>query len=354
MNRFARSWLSPLQNELAELRSLIQPDSIDAPTECSVLRVSRRAMATEFEIALPVMPSEFAIPAAQDALDCIDEIEQELTVYRDDSEVSELNRAAGIAMTTVEPRLFSLLQRCAQLTRLTEGAFDIATGALIQAWGFQRRQGRIPTVAERTIAMAATGMRFVALNEASRGVRFLRPQVSLNFGAIGKGDALDQAAIRLRDRWQIRSALLHGGASSVLALGTPPGHQGWVISIRHPWEPGQMLGEVVLKDQALGTSAATYQFFEHERKRYGHILDPRQGRPAEGIAQVSVVANDAATADALSTALYVLGVERAERFCRAHPHVGAIILPDQPGAMPLVLNLTRHDFRQAGVTSSTP
>ncbi|VTS04292.1 FAD:protein FMN transferase [Tuwongella immobilis] len=343
----------PFQNEWNELRAILSGEPTDRAVNCDLLRVSRRAMATQFEVALPVFPNEPGVAAASDALDIIDEIEQELTIYREDSDISAVNRIADRELVPVPDRVFGLLQRCAQLTRLTEGAFDIAAGALIRTWGFQHRQGRIPTVIERRDAMAATGMRFVRLDEPSRGVRFLRPGVMLNFGAIGKGFALDQAAKWLQGQWGIRSGMLHGGSSSILAFGGPPMQNGWWVRIRHPWEPERHLGEIRLTNQALGTSAATYQFFEHQRKRYGHILDPRQGRPAEGMAQVSVVAADAATADAISTALYVLGIDRAVQFCRSHPEIGAILLPDDPGATPIVFNISRHDFLPAGQTSST-
>ena len=310
----------------------------------TLVRVSRRAMATTFEIALPYGTPD-AVPAAEDALDLIDEIEDQLTVYRDTSEIVDVNGRAGDGPVVVERRLFDLLGYCATLTRDTAGAFDIATGAVIKAWGFYKREGRIPTSAELSRAMAATGMRHVVLDPTKQTVKFRRPGLELNFGAVGKGYALDRAAELLRAKWGIRSALLHGGGSSVYAMGSPPGRlRGWAVAVRHPHDDEKTLGTVWLADKALGTSAATFQYFEYNGRRYGHLLDPRTGRPAEGTASASAVAATAAEADALSTAFFVTGADAAAGYCEPRPGVGAVVLPDA-AEQPVVVGIsaTRYD-----------
>src|SRR5215213_8291523 len=138
-------------------------DEPAAVADVAVLRASRRAMATLFEVLLP-FGVPLAQPAAEAALDLIDELEDQLTVFRDHSEVSRLNAAAGDGPVQVESRLFDLIEFAAHLTRQTNGAFDIATGALIKAWGFYKRQGRVPTPAERAAALARTGTRFITLD----------------------------------------------------------------------------------------------------------------------------------------------------------------------------------------------
>ena len=240
--------------------------------------------------------------------------------------------------------LFDLLEYSAQLTRQTQGAFDIATGALTKAWGFYKREGRVPTPAERALAMSRTGTRFIALDRENRAVRYLRPGLEINLGGIGKGYALDRAAELLCREWQTDSALLHGGGSSVRVLGIPPGQdRGWPVRIKHPSDPDQHLGTVYLRDSALGTSAATFQHFEYNGRKLGHLLDPRTGWPAEGVEQVSVVARTAAEADALSTAFFVLGVEPTARFCRTRPDVGVVMLPTGQDR-PVTFNLTARTF----------
>ncbi len=302
-----------------------------AAEELTLVRVSRRAMATRFEVALP-LGTPFAVEAAEDALDLIDDLEAQLTVYRDDSEVSRLNAAAVEGPVAVEPRLFELLVRAAHITRETAGAFDAATGAVVKAWGFFRRDGRVPSPAERADSLARSGTRHVAFDPDAKTVKFRRRGLEFNLGGIGKGYALDRAAELLRDKWGVRSALLHGGGSSVYAIGTPPGDpRGWPVSLRHPWDDPATLGTVRLTDQGLGTSAATFQFFEYNGKKLGHLLDPRLGWPATGTASASAVAPTAADADAYSTAFFVLGQEASAAFCRSRPHLTAIVLPDGDG-----------------------
>jgi thiamine biosynthesis lipoprotein len=331
---------SSLQDELLKCWE----DEQLAPTDFSLLRASRAAMATLFEVVIP-----FGTPhggeAASAALDLVDELEDQLTVYREQSEICSLNRRAAFEDVAVESRLFDLLAFAGQLTRETQGAFDIATGALIKSWGFHKRQGRVPSVAERSEAMWCTGMRHVIVNSERRTIRYLRKGLEINLGAIGKGYALDRAAELLRKNWDIGSALIHGGASSVLAIGAPPGQPvGWTVSLRHPWNEGRSIGAVKLRDRALGTSAATYQHFEYNGRKLGHLLDPRKGWPAEGLQQVSAIAPTAAEADALSTAFFVMGLEATRDYCRMHPTIGAVILPEGENAAPVTLNLTPGAF----------
>jgi thiamine biosynthesis lipoprotein len=188
--------------------------------------------------------------------------------------------------------------------------------------------------------------------------------VEINLGSIGKGYAVDRAASILRQRG-IRSALLHGGHSSVYAIGnfTAPINfraptdfraptvregeisQSWPVGIRHPRNLDRRLATVWLRDRALGTSAATYQHLEYEGRRLGHILDPRTGWPAESLASASVLAPTAAEADALATAFFILGVDKARLYCENHPQVGAVLLPVGESAMPVVLGAAT-DFVQ--------
>lgn len=325
-------------------RDFLRPPSPEpvpfAVPDLTLVRVSRRAMATTFEIALP-LGTPHAVEAAEAALDLVDDVESELTVYRDDSAVSRLNATAAVAAVPVGESLFELLARSAVLSRETGGAFDVASGALVKAWGFFRREGRVPTPAERAAALANSGIRHVVLDSGTRSVKFLRRGLELNFGAIGKGYALDRAAALLVRDWGIRSALLHAGGSSVFALGTPPGDpRGWPISVRHPSEPDSTLATVRLCDEGFGTSAATFQFFEYNGKKLGHLLDPRIGWPASGTASASCVAPTAAEADARSTAFFVLGTAAAEEQCRTHPDLAAVLLTDTDAAEPVIIEST--------------
>jgi thiamine biosynthesis lipoprotein len=259
--------------------------------------------------------------------------------------VCRLNRLAPYQAVPVEAGLFDLLAKAQALTAQTEGAFDVAAGALIKAWGFFRGPRRVPSPSELEHVRERVGMRHVMLTPESRSVRFLRPGVEINLGAIGKGYALDRTAALLDEKGNVPAALLHGGYSSVYAKGSPPGDErGWQVGIRHPWDTERRLACVWLRDRALGNSAATFQYLEYNGRKLGHVLDPRRGWPAEGMASASVLAPTAAEADALSTAFFVGGVDLARRYCAAHPGIGAILQPEGPEEAPVVLGLEPYEY----------
>lgn len=295
------------------------------------MRFGRHAMACQFEALLPA-DQPLASDAVVDALDLIEALERQLTVYRDDSEISRLNREGHERPLPVEPRLFELLRFAEQLHRETDGAFDLTSGPLIKAWGFFRRAGRTPGDDELAAARARVGMRQVRLDADRRTVQLVGSGVELNLGAIGKGYAIDRAAQRLRSAGVARFAWT-AGQSSVLAAGDEfadrPG-QGWQVGVGHPLRPGASLGTLRLRDRALATSGSGVQFFRAGERRFGHILDPRSGWPAEGVLSATAVTPSAAWSDALSTALYVLGPERGAAYCQAHPEVAALwVLPGE-------------------------
>ncbi|OAI54936.1 hypothetical protein AYO44_14010 [Planctomycetaceae bacterium SCGC AG-212-F19] len=320
------------------------PARVDAP-DIRLLRFGRRAMAATFEVILSYAVAE-AMSLAEAGLDEIGRLEEQLTVFHDHSEVSRLNREAAHRPVVVEDRLFALFQRAAKLNSETEGAFDITTGALTtKAWGFYRRQGRVPTPEELAEARQRVGMQHVLLDSERRSVRYARPGLEINLGSIGKGYALDRAAALLRDHFGLNHALLHGGQSSVLAVGSEPGsNTGWHVGIRHPLQRDQRLAVVRVRDRGLATSGAIFQNLEYNGRKLGHILDPRTGWPVEGIASATAIAPTAAEADALSTAFFILGVERAREYCAGHPGTAAVLLPAGADARPVVIGLTRDEI----------
>ncbi|HEY8460298.1 MAG TPA: FAD:protein FMN transferase, partial [Blastocatellia bacterium] len=184
-------------------------------------------MACRFEVTLP-LEDQGGVSAASQALDEVDKLEDQLTIFRQSSEVSLINREAAAGPVRVEQSLFSLLLLCSELCRETGGAFDIASGPLSRCWGFLRRQGRIPELNEIEEAKALAGADKLLLDCESRTVRFARPGVEINLGSVGKGYALDRIAAMMRKR--VRSALLSSGSSSFLAIGSDV----WTVGVRHP------------------------------------------------------------------------------------------------------------------------
>jgi thiamine biosynthesis lipoprotein len=264
------------------------------------------------------------VPAARRALDRIDAIESRLTVFRESSVIAHLNRTAARRPVEIDKDIFELLAFCETLHVDTSGAFDVTSTPLSRCWGFLRRAGRLPDAPELEAARALVGMRHVRIDCAHQTVHFDREGVELNFGAVGKGWALDDVARTLRADG-VRNALLSAGRSSVRAIGG--NGEGWHVRLTSP-RVERPLAEVFLRDAALGTSGAGEQFFEIDGQRYGHVIDPRTGWPAEGALSVSVITASAAVADALSTAFFVGGQDLARAYCASHPHVLVVFTPD--------------------------
>ncbi|PYV13324.1 MAG: FAD:protein FMN transferase [Acidobacteria bacterium] len=294
------------------------------PAPAYYLKIGRTAMACRFEVFLRPEDREF-VPAAHRALAEVDRLEAQMSVYRDSSEVALLNRTAFVAPVEVEERLYGLLRLARQIGGETGGAFDITAGPLIRAWGFFERRGRVPEPEALERARALTGWDKLGFDDCKRAVRFSREGMEVNLASIGKGYALDRAAALLV-RQGLRNFLMHAGHSSIVAAGASHAGPGWEVSIRDPRDHQRSLGSVRLIDRAMSTSGVSEQSFAAGGRRYGHILDPRTGAPAPNAGLVSVVAPEAARAEALSTSFFVMAPEEVRRYCEAHPEVASIVV----------------------------
>ena len=311
---------------LEKVRGQIEiPDVRPVPVGGPTIRLSTRAMACDFSVIMnPGSPDH--VPQISTALDRVTQLEQQLSVYIPESEVSQLNRLAFEQPRDVESDLFGLLVESKKLYEATSHAFDPTAGALIALWRRCRASGRIPTQVEIDSCLEYVGMDKVELAADGLTAKFAHPSLEVNFGAIGKGYALDQADTILQQS-DLDSWLLHGGHSSLLGRGNHNQQGGWPVGIGNPLFTQQRLGTVLLCDAALGTSGSNIQHFHHQGKRYGHILDPRTGWPVDQLLSVTVVAPTAAEADALSTAFFVMGVEKTRECCDNLVGVGAILIP---------------------------
>ena len=285
----------------------------------ALLAVQRKVMNDDFEVIYSRQEFPQGTEAALDALDEVERIEQLLSVFRFDSLIHRVNLIAHEGPVWLEKELFDLIALCVRLADETNGAVDITSGALWKIWGFAKRQGRIPHTDELDQARELTGYQFLELDESAQTIRFKKQGIELNFGCVGKGFALDVAAEKLRQHG-VHRYLFRGGLSSVLATGSD-----WRIGIADPLRPGHRLRELVLHDVAVSTSGSQKQSFRHGGRRYSHLIDPRSGLPAEGVYTTTVLASTAAFAELLSTALFVLGPEKAAEFCLQHSDISVIM-----------------------------
>jgi thiamine biosynthesis lipoprotein len=332
-------WLSSMapesDDEKQADRILTSPPAPDPPPPDPVHPlVQRRSMGSLFEIYLSGTDREALIAAGEEALNEVERQERQLSHYRDDSDVSRLNMHARQQWVRLEPKLYDLLKRCCRLSHETGGAFDITSGPLVKAWGFFRGEGNIPSDEQAETALAAVGSDKILFDDEDHLVYFAAPNLEINLGAVGKGVAVDEAARTLRF-FGVENAVIHGGHSTIYAMGDAPpgdtntdGHEGWPFEIKDPRDRETVLETVRLHDEAISTSGNYEQFFEVGGVRYTHILDPRTGRPVQGMISVSVISPSAEESDALSTAFFVLGRKATQETCKARPNIRVIMVED--------------------------
>jgi thiamine biosynthesis lipoprotein len=311
-------------------------------------------MGCQFEIFLPAGEYPQALEAVLEAFGLAEELEQKLSIFLPESEISRINRRAHEEWVPTSEPVFALLQECTRISEQTEGAFDITASPLWRLWGFARKERVFPSQREISSALQSVGYKKVCLDPDSRSVRFAASGMELNLGAIGKGYALDRMGQLLRQKG-IEIFLLTAGYSSVLASSAnfthkSPDDEGlrprepagktftsgiggssgtnrpwlWEVGIRDPLRPGRRVAVIKINEGALGTSGSAHQFFRHEGRRFSHVIDPRTGCPVEKILSVTVRAQTAGIADALSTAFYILGPDWAQDFCRKYSEVSAL------------------------------
>lgn len=303
---------------------------------------SHDAMGTTFTVVAYGKDSAYLSEVVREVFEEMDRLDAQMSNYRPQSELSEINRQAAKHAVIVEPRLFGLIRDSLRLSDETGGAFDVTVGPLLKAWGFFRGQGRVPSGSELAEVMKSVGYRHAKLDPERREIRFDSPGVELDLGAIAKGYALDRAAEILRAN-DITRTLVSCGTSSFEALDSPPGERGWKISIRDPYDKRKAADVVLLRNFSLSVSGNYEKFFTLDGKTYSHIFDPITGRPVENMLSTAVLAPLGETTDALSTSFYVLGAQRSRALLEHHSNVAVIFY--MPGN-------SRGDYRR--VVSRSP
>jgi FAD:protein FMN transferase len=302
----------------------------------SPVTVACHAMATRFEIVLHGDNPASLRAAGEEALRLVEELEAQLSLFRPGSEIARLNARAAREPVRVTPDLIALLQQAQKLHEESGGAFDITIAPLVRCWGFMGGGGRLPRPEEVAEARAKVGMRLVQLNPDDFTVQFAREGVMLDLGAIGKGCAVERAAEVLREAG-VTSALLHGGTSTVQAIGQPPGEECWKIAIETPSPaadaPPTLLATLPLRDEAMSVSGVRESSFQAGGRTYGHIIDPRTGEPALGTVLAVVVLPSATETDALSTALLTLGSAGHERIASLRPGMRTLVVSESGGQL---------------------
>lgn len=256
------------------------------------------------------------------AFDAIAALEDELSTWRPDSTLSLANRLAGRRPVPVSPALAELLDGALGLAELTGGAFDPTVGPLVRAWDL-RGSGRVPGPGELAATLPHVGHHLVDLDRGAGLLSLGSSRACLDAGAFGKGAALDRARDVLVAAG-VRSALMDFGGQ-LLLVGAPPGDDAWRVAVADPTDRERPAVELLVRDASVATSAQSERRLLVDGVSVGHVLDPRTGRPVPGRHGVTVVAPDGLTADALATALLVMGPDAGRRWCLARPQSPAAL-----------------------------
>lgn len=278
-------------------------------------------MGTRGTITIYGMPDTEAEEAAAAAVREMHRIESVMSTWKEDSEISKLNRDSQNRPVKVSRELFLLLNKAVSFSRMTGGAFDVTARPLVKLWGFQGGEPKLPSDQEIFDTVLKVGWQKMVFDAADTSIA-LRGGATIDLAGIGKGYAVDRCVAILRDRGA-ESALVDLGGN-MFALGAPPGRGAWSIGIRDPEDQSGVIGKLLISDEAVATSGQYENFILIDGEKYGHIIDPRTGRTVDHILSVTVVAPSATASDALSTGLFVLGPEKGMNICEEAPGVRAI------------------------------
>ena len=251
--------------------------------------------------------------AVTTAFEEISRLEKILSTYRQESEVSRVNKLAALSRQSCSTDFLEILLLSRHYAAVTGGAFDATVGPLIRLWDIQGH-GAIPKDAAIEQALSVVGYPWLRLDKDAGTVQFGKQGMELDFGGIGKGYALDKATDILK-KHKIKSALLNFGGN-ILAVGAPPKEKAWAIHVGDPRQPDKALFRLGISDASVSTSSQMERAKSIKGKRIGHILDPRSGGPVDFEGSVTVIAPTATEADAFSTALLVMGPEKGLAFMR--------------------------------------
>ncbi len=280
-------------------------------------------MNTTVEITALGENEELVDSALEHAFSEMRRIEAKYSLYQEDSVISRINHAAGVKPVKVDDETLEIITECLRISEFSEGAFDISFAALSGFWKFKEPPERLPTSAEIKPFLERVGYKKVKLDTSSHTVFLSVKGMRIDLGGVVKGYAVDRAVHVLR-KAGVMDALVNAGGD-MRVMGRYRG-RAWRIGIQDPRRRGSLLGKISVEDRAVATSGDYERFFMLAGKRYGHIIDPRTGFPASGCQGVTVVADTADFADALATAVFVLGAKKGLSLIESLPGVEALVI----------------------------
>jgi len=282
------------------------------------LKRTEMIMGTVVEITV-IPPNQEAI---EEAFDAIKEVDQLMSTYKPESEVSILNRQGQNHVSLQTSRI---IQEAIKFSEVTNGAFDITCRPLVNLWKRAKKEDKIPTLKEIEEARSLVSYKKIILQGDL--VKFQEPGMQIDLGGIAKGWAVDKAIQALKKRG-VRAALVNAGGD-LFALGKRGLWKKWDVGIQNPRDEEKILTTIEVSHRGVATSGDYRRYFTLEGRRFSHIVDPRTGETVEDVPMsVTVVAPDATTADALATGIFVLGPEKGMRLIESLPGIEGLIVSE--------------------------
>lgn len=289
-----------------------------------------RAMGTYTRIVLVTPDSAASLPLAREGQASFVRIDSLMSNWTNTSEVARINREAGQGATHVQEEVARVIALSIKTWRESDGANDITVEPLMRVWGFLGGKPHVPSPEDATAAYKKVGAGKLVFDAAAGTLRFSNPETKIDLGGIAKGYSVDVVADTLRARG-IANALVEI-SGNMRALGHPPDAPAWRIGIRDPRDRMQYFARLpLLPGEGISTSGKYEQFVAQGGETYGHIMDPRTGRPADGLISVTVVAPSAMMADAWDTPLFVLGPAAARHKLKERDDIAAILVAPGDG-----------------------
>lgn len=280
-------------------------------------------MGTRFEITL-VSTQEAANQYLNAAQGEIERIERLISSWDANSQTAEINRQAGIKPVKVAKELYDLIARSIEISKITQGAFDISYAALDPVWFFDGRMKAVPSESERLKSVQNIGFKDLVLNAKEQTVYLPKKGMKIGFGAIGKGYAAD-ATKKLMKSLGVSSGIINA-SGDLTSWGKKPDGTDWQVGISNPENPAKVFSWFPVRNAAVATSGNYEKYVTLEGKQYSHIMDPRTGMPVSGIKSVTVFAPNAELADAFATAVFIMGIDTGIDTISQLPGMSCIIV----------------------------
>lgn len=283
-----------------------------------------KLMGSRFEITVVAENEVQSNNYIQIAIDEIVRIEKLISEWDPNSQVSEINRQAGLKAIKVDQELFDLIKRSIQISKLTQGAFDISFASMDKIWKFDGSMKSMPTSDEIKKSVAKIGFQNIILDEVNSTVFLKNEGMKIGFGAIGKGYAADKTKKLMIDL-NVKAGIINA-SGDLNSWGKQPNGESWKVGITNPLNKEKVFSWLPIDNSAVVTSGNYEKFVEFDGVRYTHIINPKTGYPVTGLNSVTIFSQSAELADALATAVFVMGLETGLDFINQLKNIECVII----------------------------